>query len=155
MHPCGLLNCNNNYKNELIKMDRKNFLSTLGLSSASLLAAACLGSCSKETVASAPTVDFTIDISQSQYAALTAPGGYVYSNGIIIATTSTGQIIAVSQTCTHQGATVVFQNTNTDFYCPRHGALFSASGAVTAGPASSNLKQYTVTVNGNLVRVHG
>ena len=134
-------------------MDRKDFLSALGLSAASLLVASCLGSCSKDQPS--PTVDFTIDITEAQYAALNVAGGYVYANGVIIAKTSSGAIIAVSQACSHEGAAVQFQNDNNRFYCPRHGATFNTSGAATGGPTNSPLKQYTVTVNGNLVRVNG
>jgi len=133
-------------------MDRKDFLSTLGFSAASLVLASCIGGCSKE---SAATVDFTIDISQPEYAALNAPGGYIYSNGVIVAKTSSGSIIAVSQACTHEGAAVQFQNSSSRFYCPRHGATFNTTGAVTNGPAQTAVKQYTVTITGTNVRVNG
>ena len=116
-------------------MDRKDFLSALGLSAASLIVTSCLGSCSKEQAA--PVVDFTIDISQAQYAALNAPGGYVYVNGVIIAKTNSGAIIAVSQACSHEGAAVQFQNNSNRFYCPRHGATFNTSGAATGGDRKS------------------
>ena len=133
-------------------MDRKDFLSTLGFSAASLVIASCMGGCSKE---SAAVVDFTIDISLPAYAALNAPGGYIYSNGVIVAKTSTGSTIAVSQACTHESAAVQYQNSSSRFYCPRHGATFSTTGAVTRGPASTALKQYTVTITGTNVRVNG
>jgi cytochrome b6-f complex iron-sulfur subunit len=134
-------------------MDRKTFLSSLGLSAASLVMASCLGSCKNETPA--PTVDFTIDLTDPAYAALNAPGGYVYLNGVIIAKTTNGNIVAVSQACTHEGAAVQYQSNNNQFYCPRHGAAFGTSGNVTNGPASSALKMYTVTINGTSVRISG
>lgn len=133
-------------------MERKDFLKALGLGAGTILMGACLGGCKNDN---APSVDFTIDLSQSQYAALNSPGGYVYANGVIIAKTTTGDIIAVSQACTHEGVTVTFQNNNNRFYCPRHGATFSTNGTVTGGPANSSLKQYTVTVTGNMVRING
>jgi cytochrome b6-f complex iron-sulfur subunit len=133
-------------------MDRKDFLKSLGLSAGTLIIGSCLGGCSK---ASAPTVDFTIDLTDPQYAALATPGGYVYANGVIIAKTTSGQIIAVSQSCTHEGQAVTYRAANSQFYCSRHGATFSNSGAVTRGPASTALKQYTVTINGNSVRING
>ena len=133
-------------------MDRKEFLSSIGLSASSLIVATCVGSCKKSS-ASGPTVDFTIDL--TQYPALNNAGGYVYLNGVIIAKTSSGTLIAVSAACTHEGANVQYQNANNQFYCPRHGAKFNTSGGVTQGPASTPLKQYTVTVNGNSVRING
>ena len=135
-------------------MDRKKFLSTLGFSAASIALASCLGGCKKDAP-SGPTVDFTFDLTQSPYTALAIPGSYLYSNGIIIANTTSGVIIAVSEACTHEGANVQYQNSNNQFYCPRHGATFNTSGAVTRGPATTNLKQYAVTVSGNSVRVNG
>ena len=135
-------------------MDRKKFLSALGFSAASIALSACLGGCKSDSP-SGPTVDFTIDITLPAYSALANAGGYVYANGIIIAKTTAGSIIAVSEACTHEGANVQYQSNNNRFYCPRHGATFSNTGAVTNGPASTALKQYTVTVNGNSVRVNG
>ena len=135
-------------------MDRKEFLSAIGFSAASIALAACVGGCKKDS-ASGPTVDFTIDITQPAYSALANPGGYIYYNGVIVAKTTSGSIIAVSQACTHEGANVQYQSNNNRFYCPRHGATFSNTGSVTGGPASTSLKQYTVTINGNNVRVNG
>ena len=139
-------------------MDRKQFLSSLGLSAGTLLFAGCLGGCSKASggyTDTAPTVDFTLDLSQSSNAALNNPGGYLYANGVIVAKTTSGNIIAVSQACTHQGVTVQFVSANNNFYCPSHGAAFGASGAVLNGPTTSALKQYTVTVNGNIIGIKG
>jgi cytochrome b6-f complex iron-sulfur subunit len=138
-------------------MNRKEFLSTIGLSSGTLILAACLGSCKKDAggTGSAPVVDFTLDLSQPANAALNKPGGYLYSNGVIVAKTTAGNIIAVSQSCTHQGSSVQYQSSSNQFYCPNHGATFNTGGGVTGGPANSALKQYTVTATGNMVRVNG
>ncbi len=137
-------------------MDRKEFLSMLGFSASALTIAACMGSCTKEGGSTvAPTVDFTLDLTQSANAALNTNGGYVYSNGVIVAKTTSGTIIAVSASCTHQGTTVQYQSANNRFYCPNHGATYSNSGSVTQGPATASLKQYTVTVTGNMVNVKG
>lgn len=135
-------------------MDRKEFLASLGFSAASLMIASCMGGCTKSS-ANAPTVDFTIDISQAPYNVLATPGNAVSKDGVIIAKTLSGDIVAVSQACTHEGINVSFQANNNRFYCGGHGATFSTTGAVTKGPATSALKQYTVTVNGNSIRING
>ena len=142
-------------------MNRKDFLSAIGISGGGLLLATCMGACAK-TGADAPApaappsgLDFTLDMSLPANAALNNPGGYVYSNGIIVAKTVAGSIVAVSQVCTHQGTTVEYQKSSNQFYCPNHGANFNTTGAVVNGPATSPLKQYTVTVTGNMVRVKG
>ncbi len=138
-------------------MDRKAFLSAIGASTGALVLSACLGGCKKSSPGSsnAPSVDFTIDLSQPAYAALQTAGGYVYANGVIIAKTLAGSIIAISEACSHEGATIVYQAGNDRFFCPRHGATYSDTGTVTQGPAQSSLKQYTVTVNGTSVRING
>ncbi len=138
-------------------MDRKEFLTALGYSSGALIFAACLGGCKKESdnTTPAPTVDFTLDLTQPANSALNTAGGYIYSNGVIVAKTTAGAIIAVSQACTHQSTSVQFQGANDRFYCPNHGATFNTSGGVTTGPATAALKQYTVTITGNSVRVNG
>jgi cytochrome b6-f complex iron-sulfur subunit len=140
-------------------MDRKEFLSALGYSSGALFFAACIGGCSKssttDNVSAAPSVDFTLDLTLPANAPLNTSGGYIYSNGVIVAKTTAGNIIAVSQACTHQGVSVQFQGNANQFWCPSHGAAFNISGTVTNGPATSPLKLYAVTVSGNSVRVNG
>lgn len=138
-------------------MDRKEFLSALGISTGALFISTCLGSCKKDSAGggNAPAVDFTIDTSQPAYAALQTAGGYVYVSGVIIAKTLAGNIIAISEACSHEGATIIYQGASDRFFCPRHGATFSDAGVVTQGPAASSLKQYTVTVTGNSVRING
>ena len=135
-------------------MDRREFLSLTGLSAGGIFMATCIASC-KKTATAAPSVDFTLDLSQSANAALNAPGGYVYSNGVIVAKTTSGSIVAVAASCTHQGTNVQYQSSGDRFHCPNHGANFSDSGAVLNGPATQSLKQYTVTITGNMVNVKG
>ena len=137
-------------------MERKDFLSLIGIGSASMLAAVCLGSCSKSSAGgNAPSnVDFNIDLSLPANAALVTAGGYIYSSGIIVAKTTAGSYIAVSQSCTHQGVSVQYQGDVQRFYCPGHGASFSNTGAVLGGPAGSALKQYNVALTGTILRVY-
>ena len=143
-------------------MDRKAFLSALGYTSGALLVTTCLGACAKNSAGNsagpatpAPSVDFTLDLSLPANAPLNNPGGFVYSNGVIVAKTTAGNIIAVSQSCTHQGVDVNYVGSSNMFYCPSHGSTFTNSGAVNNGPANGPLKQYTTTVTGNKVRING
>jgi cytochrome b6-f complex iron-sulfur subunit len=147
-------------------MERKEFLSLIGLGSASALAAVCMGGCSKSTETSTtpgqptqpttPTnVNITLDLTLPANAALANPGGYIYTGGIIVAKTTTGSFIAVSQACTHQGSTVQYEGANKRFFCPNHGATFTDTGAYIAGPESSlaPLKQFITTLNGNILTI--
>jgi cytochrome b6-f complex iron-sulfur subunit len=139
-------------------MDRKEFLSLLGYGAASLTALGCIGGCSKATDTSATTgptnIDFTLDLTQTANAALKTAGGYVYANGVIVARTMAGQYIAVQQSCTHESNTLSYQASNTRFYCDRHGAIFSETGAVTGGPAPRALTTYSTSLTGTSLRVY-
>src|SRR5438309_10878679 len=139
-------------------MDRKEFLSLVGMSAASFSVLACLGGCSKSdtgTGTTGPTgVDFTLDLTQTANAALNTNGGYLYHNGVIVARTKSGQFVAVQQVCTHESNSLVYQSSNSRFYCDRHGATFSETGAVTGGPAPRPLTQYNTTLSGSSLRVY-
>ena len=140
-------------------MDRKEFLSMLGLSAASFTLASCLGGCTKDAAGlsntTAPSnVDFTIDLTQAANNALNTNGGYIYKNGIIVARTKGGDYIAVQQVCTHESNSVMYQGNYSRFYCDRHGATFSESGSVTGGPAARALQRYNTSLSGNMLRVY-
>ena len=145
-------------------MDRKEFLAQLGLTSAAIFAGACLSGCSKDGatpsggggggVVPPSNVDFTINLADSANSALLTPGGFMYQSGVIVAFTLSSQYIAVSQKCTHEGTTVVFEGANNRFYCPNHGSTYATTGAVTMGPAPDSLKRYNTSLTGTSLRVY-
>ena len=138
-------------------MTRKDFFASVGFGAATLLIPSCIGglvtSCESEGSPSpAPThVDFTLDISTGT---LATNGGFLVHSGIVVARTNTGDFLAVSASCTHQGTNVNYSATGNKFICPNHGAQFSSTGVVTQGPASSNLHQYNTQLTDNLLRVY-
>ncbi len=132
-------------------MDRKEFLSQVGIGVAALLAPACIGGlsgCKKNTTAT--KVDFTINTSTGT---LAKNGGFLVSNSVIVARTNAGAFIAVAAACTHQGTTVNYNSTNDVFVCPNHNAIFSENGSVMQGPATINLTKYNTTLTGTSLRV--
>jgi len=137
-------------------MDRKEFLSTLGLGAAALACSYCLAGCKPlDNPITAPTnVDFTLDLTSPANAALNKNGGYIYQSGVIVARTTSGSYVAVSQTCTHAGGTVEYIASTNDFFCPSHGSNFATNGSVVNGPASSPLTRYTTVLTGTSLRVH-
>ncbi len=137
-------------------MDRKEFLAMFGVSAAALALTTCMNGCSKAQVTNtAPTVNFTLDLTKPTNSALQTNGGFLYVEGVIVARTNAGAFIAVSQTCTHQGANVVFQASASEFICPAHGSTFAPNGAVGMGPATVSLKSYYTSVSGNFLHVSG
>lgn len=138
-------------------MDRKEFLGLVGQGAASAFFMGCLAACSKGSITS-PTsnknVDFTLDLTSSQYKSLQTNGGYIYKEGIIVAKTINGDYVAVSAICTHAGTYVQYTASNNSFYCPSHGSDFTTSGSVINGPAYIPLKQYKTALSGNSLRVY-
>lgn len=153
-------------------MERKDFIEQVGLSGAAILIFGCMQSCSKSDGPgtntntgggtgtggggnNTSTVDFTIDISKSPFDALKNIGGFYVdpATNIIIVKTTASEIIAVSSICTHQQASITYQANNNRFYCAAHGSVFTTTGSVTTGPATTALKKYQTTLTGTILRI--
>ena len=100
-----------------------------------------------------PTGSLTIDLDSSQYSGLNNEGQSVVVNRIIIANTGNDEFVALSATCTHQGFTINYNQSNRNFPCPGHGAIFSLAGSVLQGPATTGVRRYTVTREGNILTI--
>jgi len=140
-------------------MRRHEFLTALGVSAGTVIFAPFLTSCSKSSdMDTTPppgggALDFTLDLSLPANSALNTNGGSLLKSGVIVARTSGGTYVAVASACTHQGTTIEFNNTSTQFHCPNHGSNFAVSGAVVNGPATTALKMYNITLTGTSLRV--
>ena len=79
---------------------------------------------------------------------------FALSNGMpaILFRTKTG-VFAYSATCTHEGCTVAYQNSNKSLYCPCHGAEFDPfkNGGVITGPTREALPTVKVKISGDWV----
>lgn len=143
-------------------MKRHEFFSAFGVSAGLLFMVPVLSSCSKSmTDSSTPgggnnngTVDFTLDLSSSTYSTLNNNGGSVIKDNIIVARTVSGDYVALSSVCTHQGGTVGYDSSANRFHCPNHGSNFATDGSVINGPASSSLKKYNTQLTGTSLRVY-
>jgi cytochrome b6-f complex iron-sulfur subunit len=141
-------------------MNRKEFFARVGFGAAALLVPACIAglatSCSKDddggTVTTPPTgVDFKLDVATG---ALATNGGYIRSNGIVVARANDGTFLAVSAACTHAGTPVDYVASSNSFHCSNHGQNYSNTGAVTTGgKTSTSLTQYKTTLTGTSLRV--
>ncbi|QGY42165.1 Rieske 2Fe-2S domain-containing protein [Maribellus comscasis] len=139
-------------------MERKEFIKKFAVGGSILLAAPALfNACSDGNDDVIDDMDdndgTTIDLTSSTFANLQTVGGFAYKGDIIIIRVSNTQYVALSSVCTHQGCTVEFNSTDTAVVCPCHGSAFSTTGAVTQGPAATNLKSYSVTVNGDTLTI--
>ncbi len=139
------------------KINRMEFLKSLGFKGASLLAVYCaipaLSSCINESMDSAPLViDFALDLSDPTFSKLNTVGNYVVQNGIVIARISTTEFAAVTQVCSHEGKRKV-NFTSGEFYCPEHGARFDTDGKGLNSKGSKGLKTYKTELTGTSLRV--
>lgn len=144
-------------------MKRYEFLSALGVSAGTVLFIPFLTSCSKSSMDTTTTpggggglpIDFTLDLSQPANADLNTNGGSLLKNSVIIARTSTGEFIALSSVCTHQGGIVQFESANNRFHCNNHGSNFATTGSVLNGPAATALAKYNTSLTGTSLRIYG
>lgn len=144
-------------------IDRKDFLKQVGMGFGAIMLMNCLQSCSEteipdpDPMVNTNKVDFSLDITATGNTKLLTKGGFIVVSDkkIIIARTIADTWIAVSSACTHQGTTIDYRPSSNDFLCPNHQSTFSATGAVTKSPATSDLKKYNVTfsANTNIIRV--
>ena len=151
--------------NQQEPIKRSEFMRSLGLSSAALMAFYCMGtltSCSKGSDDPDPgpgntdKVDFTIDLNSSAYADLKdATKKFVYKDDVLIAQVKSGGYIALSKICTHEQNLVTYRPTTDNFYCPNHGSEYDATGKVTVPITQNqaNLKSYKTTLTGTSLRV--
>lgn len=160
------------------QMNRGEFIRSLGMSSAALMAFYCMGTtlsaCSSkgsdDPAPSTPVpgtgitgnaelakgaINFTLSLSDASFSKLKTAGQYVLVGNLIVAKTAAGQYVALSKTCTHEGTDVQYRSTQNDFYCTSHGSEFSTTGAVEVGPAARPLTQYktALSADGNSLTV--
>lgn len=137
-------------------INRNEFLKSIGLKGAALLAVYCAGqsltSCSKDSVTPAPLASpLTVDLTSSANAALLKQGGYIVINDIVVANTTNGYV-AVTVVCSHENKKKV-QLRNNEFYCTEHGARYDLTGKGLNGEGNRGLTTYTVKQAGNILTI--
>ena len=139
------------------KLNRNEFLKSLGFKGASLLALYCTGtslsSCSKEENTVVPSnVNISVDLSNPANTALLNTGGYVKVSNVVVANVGGGTYVAASITCPHENRDQITYQSGS-FNCSEHGATFNTTGTPTNGITSRTLKIYTVTKDGNTLTI--
>jgi len=143
------------------KMNRMEFLKSLGLKGASLFAVYCaasgLSSCVNESMdPTTPTGgtgnELILDLNSAAYSKLNTVGNYVVVSGIVIARVSTSSFAAVTQVCSHEGRRQVVFNAG-EFYCAAHGARFDTAGKGLNSTGSRGLKTYATVLDGTNLKV--
>lgn len=143
------------------KMNRMEFLKSLGLKGASLFAVYCaasgLSSCVNESMD--PTNpggvsgnELILDLNSAAYTKLNTVGNYVVVSGIVVARVSATAFAAVTQVCSHEGRRQVVFNAG-EFYCAAHGARFDTAGKGLNSTGSKGLKTYATLLEGTTLKV--
>jgi cytochrome b6-f complex iron-sulfur subunit len=139
-------------------MNRRELVQKIALGGAVLFVMpTVITSCSKDStmdpvVKNPPGTKIEVDLSLPANAALNTAGGSVYVQSIVVLYTGT-TYIALSSVCTHQQGTVGYNATSGNFVCPNHGSVFSVTGSVVTGPATSALDSYSVSKTGNILTI--
>ena len=130
------------------RIKRNEFLKSLGLKGAALLAVYCGASACQADVGVTPAsnVDFTLDVSAL------AVGKYLINSKVVVARVSSSSYVAVSQVCPHENLLALTFN-GTNFYCGQHGASFSTSGTALS-VTSRSLTVYKTALTGTSLRVY-
>ena len=143
------------------KMNRMEFLKSLGLKGASLFAVYCaasgLSSCINESMDPTNPTGVTgneliLDLTSAAYTKLNTVGNYVVVSGIVIARVSATAFAAVTQVCSHEGRRQVVFNAG-EFYCAAHGARFDTAGKGLNSTGSRGLKIYVTLLEGTTLKV--
>lgn len=143
------------------KMNRMEFLKSLGLKGASLFAVYCaasgLSSCVNESMDPTNPTGVTgneliLDLTSAAYTKLNTVGNYVVVSGIVIARVSATAFAAVTQVCSHEGRRQVVFNAG-EFYCAAHGARFDTAGKGLNSTGSRGLKTYVTLLEGTTLKV--
>lgn len=71
----------------------------------------------------------------------------------VLVKSGNGRYFALSAVCTHLGCVVQWQKDKETFLCPCHAGLYSAEGAVLAGPPPAPLRALPVLVSNGIITV--
>jgi cytochrome b6-f complex iron-sulfur subunit len=132
-------------------MNRRDFISQLGIGAGFVLTTACLGSCKSDTPS---PVDFTLNLDDAANAALKTNGGYIISNNTVVAKDINGNYVAATVICSHEGLKqVAYDKANNRYNCSAHGAQFDLKGKGLNNNGSKGLTVYQTSLTGNTLRV--
>jgi cytochrome b6-f complex iron-sulfur subunit len=144
-------------------MNRREFISWVGVgslaSSLPLVIAACSSETKSQSTTTPPRADgfqvvgkvADLDKNGQLFNEETTAGKVL----VIKDPSNTSKIIAVNPTCSHKGCIVGWNQDQSSFVCPCHGSKYASDGKVTNGPAQKPLPTYTAKVEANEVLVKG
>lgn len=94
-----------------------------------------------------------LDLTATTTKALQTIGGYLIQSGVVIARVSETNVVAATQTCSHEPKKKVYY-TGGVFYCSEHGARFSTAGKGLNSFGSKGLTIYKIATDGKILVVY-
>jgi len=135
-------------------MKRKEFLEKLGVGAAFVLTSTCLGGCSRDEADPPKEINFTIDLDDPQYAELQVFGAYVIEDQVVIARSNTGEYLAATLICSHEGLSqITYSEREGAWFCTAHEALFTEEGKGLNANGSRDLTVFNTELTDNLLRI--
>jgi nitrite reductase/ring-hydroxylating ferredoxin subunit len=142
-------------------MERRDFISKLGIGAATALTFGCLHGYSMEnytentTLSNDKLVDFSVDLTDPSNASLQTNGGFVIANDIVVARTKSGEFVAATVICSHKNNKKVrYIAKENEWQCSVHGARFGLDGQGLNKKGFRGLQTYnTELVDENTLRV--
>jgi len=134
-------------------MNRKDFMSKLGIGAAFVLTTPCIIGCTKDEVKTeVPDVDFTVDL--NEFDILRSPGTFIIKNKVVVANNIDGQYIAATVTCSHENLNQIKYDRFADNWeCTAHGARYTQGGEGLNANGAGGLTTFNVTQDGDTLRV--
>jgi Rieske Fe-S protein len=137
-------------------MNRKDFIQKTGAATLLVSMGVLIDSCTSDTNDVIPdnVKTVTFSLTNSPYDVLnTADSWLLHPTENILLVNVNGAIRAFTSVCTHASCVTDWTYSSPTFTCTCHGSKFNNKGEVTAGPAASNLKEYAVKVEGDVVSI--
>jgi len=135
-------------------MKRKEFLEKIGIGAAFVLTSTCLGGCTRDEADPPRDIDFSIDLNEAQYEELNTFGTYVIEDQIVIARSNTGEYLAATVICSHEGLSqITYSQREGAWFCTAHEALFTEEGEGINANGSRGLTVYNTELNDNILRI--
>ena len=134
-------------------MNRKEFMSKLGVGAAFVLTTPCIIGCSKDEDSTETTeVDFMVDL--NEYEVLRSPGSFIITNNVVVANNIDGEYIAATITCSHENLNQIQYNRFMDGWeCTAHGARYTQEGEGLNANGAGGLTTYNVMKEGDTLRI--
>ncbi len=136
-------------------MDRRNFLSWVGVGLLASSLPTVLAACASDRSSSLEQSKDSSGFKAVGAIAQLDKEGKLSSDGVLVVRNPQNPklLLAVNPTCPHKSCTVEWLSDRKEFVCPCHDSRFAATGTVIKGPAQKPLPTYATKIEQGQVLV--